>query len=83
MIYETPLNTMERNGHEWKITRLHRAIPQMGRFIIYRDSQMWKAVDSYENGMKEIERCSKTTDEAQMQEADSIEPELEEEDLEL
>lgn len=80
---ETPMTTLQQGGHEWTITRLHRAIPGMGRFIVYRDGEMWNDAESYKKGMEVIEKYSKPQAEDQTQRTEAPEPELEAGELEL
>lgn len=51
---ETTMEAIQRNGHEWKITR-RTWEPGAAPYIVYRDGEFWSTADSYKEAMEEIE----------------------------
>ena len=50
---ETIMDTVQRNGHEWKITRRTWELGA-APYIIYRDDEYWSTAESYREAMEEV-----------------------------
>lgn len=54
----TVMNTIQRNGHEWTITR-RIGIKRASIYTVYRDGEFWSTEDNYRDAYDEIEEETK------------------------
>lgn len=50
----TIMDTVQRDGHEWTITR-QTGVKRASIYMVYRDGEFWSTADSYREAMEEVE----------------------------
>lgn len=51
---ETIMDTIQRNGHEWTITR-RTGVKKASIYTVYQDGEFWSTADSYRDAYDEIQ----------------------------